>query len=434
MQYSKYTIFCDYGNESVVFNTLNKHMKVIPRSLASIDINNSSILQRELSDFIVSSEKEDRQNISYLLNSMIYQSTRLNITLMMTMKCNFRCVYCFESWIPDDEKYEELDENEVVEWIIWLVKKYHIRQVDLCFHGGEPLLEINKIIFISSKLKRFFEKNTVFYLFTIVTNGYFLTPDISKSLSAAGVSIAQITIDGIEAIHDKRRPLANGDGTFAKILENIIGNESIQIYINVVYDTNNAQNVYHLIDFLKINKMQNKIRLIVLSSTKPTIDLHDISKFQFTQIEDAQLRVSLLKHITDSAFRVPFDVNYQLCTMKQKSSFVLTPDKTIYKCISGVGKEAFKLGELKIGSDPFKGQSAIIENGKDSECQECAYMPICNRFCLYESYVMNCDKICKKAYWHEFLQCYFVMYLESEYRENFVLNPNEEEWVINYND
>ena len=150
MQYSKYTIFCDYGNESVVFNTLNKHMKVIPRSLASIDINNSSILQRELSDFIVSSEKEDRQNISYLLNSMIYQSTRLNITLMMTMKCNFRCVYCFESWIPDDEKYEELDENEVVEWIIWLVKKYHIRQVDLCFHGGEPLLEINKIIFISS--------------------------------------------------------------------------------------------------------------------------------------------------------------------------------------------------------------------------------------------------------------------------------------------
>ena len=85
MQYSKYTIFCDYGNESVVFNTLNKHMKVIPRSLASIDINNSSILQRELSDFIVSSQKEDRQNISYLLNSMIYQSTRLNITLMMTM-------------------------------------------------------------------------------------------------------------------------------------------------------------------------------------------------------------------------------------------------------------------------------------------------------------------------------------------------------------
>ena len=59
MQYSKYTIFCDYGNESVVFNTLNKHMKVIPRSLASIDINNSSILQRELSDFIVSSEKEE---------------------------------------------------------------------------------------------------------------------------------------------------------------------------------------------------------------------------------------------------------------------------------------------------------------------------------------------------------------------------------------
>lgn len=434
MQYSRYTTFCDYGNESVVFNTLNKRMKVIPRQLTNIDVNNSSILQRELSDFIVNSEKEDSQNVSYLINSMVYQSTRLNITLMMTMKCNFRCVYCFESWMPDYEKCKKLDENEVAEWIIWLVKKYHIRQVDLCFHGGEPLLETNKIIFITNKLKKFFDKNGVFYLFTIVTNGYLLTPDNSKSLSAAGVSIAQITIDGVETIHDKRRPLANGNGTFATILENILRNKSIQIYISIVYDTHNAQNVYQLIDYLNENKLQNKIRLIVLSATKPTVDLHDTSKFQLTQIEDAQLRVSLLKYITDSGFHVPFDIDYQLCTMKQKSSFVLTPDKTIYKCISGVGKEAFKLGMLKIGSDPFREQSTIIENGKDEDCQKCAYMPICNRFCLYESYVMNCDKICKKAYWHEFLQRYFAMYLESSHRENFVLNPSEEEWEIKYND
>jgi len=433
MQYSRYTTFCDFGNESVVFNTLNKRMKVIPRQLTNVDVNSSSILQKELSDFLVSNEEEN-QNISYLLNSMVYQSTRLNITLMMTMKCNFRCVYCFESWIPSDEKCKELDETEIDEWIIWLVKKYHIRQVDLCFHGGEPLIEINKIVSIANKLKGFFEKNGVFYLFTIVTNGYLLTPENSKSLSVVGVSIAQITIDGIEEIHDKRRPLANGNGTFATILENIINNESIKIYISIVYDTNNAQNIYQLIDYLNKNKLQKKIRLIVLSATKPTVDLHDISKFQLTQIEDAQLRVSLLKYITDSGFRVPFDVDYQLCTMKQKSSFVLTPNKTIYKCISGVGKEAFKLGTLKLGSDPFREQSAFIENGKDRDCQECAYMPICNRFCLYESYVMNCNKICKKAYWHEFLQRYFAMYLESSNRENFVLNLSEEEWEITYND
>ena len=107
---------------------------------------------------------------------------------------------------------------------------------------------------------------------------------------------------------------------------------------------------------------------------------------------------------------------------------------TIYKCISGVGKEAFRLGELKIGSDPFKEQASIIEGGRDSDCQECVYMPICNRFCLYESYVMKCNKICKKIYWREFLQRFFTMYLKSNHCENFVLNPSEEEWVIKYNE
>jgi uncharacterized protein len=409
-------------------------MKRIPQQLKSVDINVSDIMRSELSDFIVESEQDDRRNINYLMNSMVYQSTRLNITLMMTMKCNFRCVYCFESWIPNEQKCNELDENAVVDWIIWLVKRYHIRQVDLCFHGGEPLLETNKIIFISKALKEFFENNNVFYLFTIVTNGYLLTKDNTVLLSEAGVKIAQITIDGIKAIHDKRRPLANGYGTFSTIIDNINHNNSIRIYLSIVYDRTNAQDIYQLIDYLAINKMQKNIRLIVLSATKPIVDQQDTLEYQLTQTEDAQLRVLLLKYITDKGFRVPFGIDYQLCTMKQKNSFVLTPDEIIYKCISGVGKEEFRLGELKIGLDPFKLQSSIIENNSDDDCQKCAYMPICNRFCLYESYVMKCGKICKKEYWHEFLQCYFAMYLKSNHKANFVLNPSAEEWEINYVD
>lgn len=434
MKYSKFTVFCKDSDKTILFNTLNKRMKVISGHFNLQSICSSKLLERQFSDFLVKDDTEDNQNIQYLMNSMIYQTTRLNITLMMTMRCNFKCIYCFESWIPGEKRCKELDEEEVINWIIWLVKKYHIRQVDLCFHGGEPLLEINKIEKIAKRLKTFFLANNVFYLFTIVTNGYLLNKINTETLKNVGVKIAQITIDGVEDVHDKRRPLANGKGTFKTILENIENNDSIQIYISIVYDIKNADYVRQLIDFLSERNLQNKIRLIVLSATKPTIELNNVSDFQFSQQEDARLRVELLKYITDSGFRVPFDVNYQLCTMKQKSSFVLTPDKTIYKCISGVGNDAFKLGTLKIGDDPIVVQSQFIENGKDNDCQQCAYMPICNRFCLYESFVMNCSKICKKAYWNEFLELFFSMYLNSEHKNNFILNPNAEEWEICYHE
>lgn len=432
MKYSRFTVFCENGENTILFNTLNKQMKVIPNNLCSRNINTSEILARQLSDFIVKDDKEDDQRLQYLINSMVYQSTRLNITLMMTMKCNFRCVYCFESWIPGEERYEELDETEVIDWIIWIVKKYHIRQVDLCFHGGEPLLEITKIQKIGDQLKSFFMLNGIFYLFTVVTNGYLLNEKNALCLANVGVKIAQITIDGIEEIHDQRRPLANGKGTFKTILNNIEKNDCLQIYISIIYDSKNANNVKQLIDFFSERNLQEKINLIVLSATKPTIDSNNVSDFQLSQIEDAKLRVDLLKYITDKGFCVPFDVDYQLCTMKQKSSFVLTPNKTIYKCISGVGNEVFKLCTLQVGKDPFKEQPFIIENGKDNECQKCKFMPICNRFCLYESNVMNCSKICKKSYWNEFLQSYFSMYLESKNKDKFVLNPSAKEWEISY--
>lgn len=434
MNYSRYTVCFENGDKKVLFNTLNRQMKIVPQNLLETNIDSSKILKKELSDFLIESDSQDEHNLQYLMNSMVYQSTRINITLMMTMRCNFRCIYCFENWIPDENKHIALDENEIVEWILWLVKKYHIKQVDLCFHGGEPLLETRKILHIATKLKDFFEKNSIFYLFTVVTNGYLLNYKTVKHLCDAGIKIAQVTIDGIETIHNQRRPLANGQGTFKTIVDNIMRNDCIKIYISIVYDNKNAENVYQLIDYLKQQKMQDKINLIVLSATKPTINNNNIDEFQLSQIEDANLRVKLLEYITVAGFRVPFDVSYQLCTMKQKNSFVLTPDKMIYKCISGVGKDKFKLCSLKIGMDPFKEQAAIVDCNIDDDCRRCAYMPICNRYCLYESFVMRCGKICKKIYWDEFLPKYFSMYLKSKCKENFVIDPNFDEWEIHYDE
>lgn len=85
---------------------------------------------------------DEVQQKEYLFNCMKYQSSVLNITLMMTMKCNFRCKYCFENSINSSYRLRVLDEKLFVLWLINLIKKYNIKKVDLCFHGGEPLLEV----------------------------------------------------------------------------------------------------------------------------------------------------------------------------------------------------------------------------------------------------------------------------------------------------
>lgn len=429
---SRFSILYKSNNNTVLFNTLNRNLKVLNADNLSIEnLNKIPSINGNLEDFFVNSSKEDDIHLQYLINSMVFQSSRINITLMMTMKCNFRCIYCFESWMPRQELME-LDSKEVVEWILWIVKKYHIKQVDICFHGGEPLLEIEKIQFIANSLKDFFIKNRIFYLFTTVTNGYLLSKNNAMRLYDSNVKIAQITLDGVPEIHDKRRPLSNGEGTFDRIFKNIKENKYIKIYVNIVYDTQNYKHVFDLIDLLNENKMQDKISLIILSSTKPIIDSKGHNDDILSQIDDGNVRIKLWKYVTENNFKVPFDITYQLCTMKQKGSFVVTPDKSLYKCISGVGNEVFKIGELNIGTDPFKQQSAFLKNF-DEECKgECPYTPICNRFCLYESYVLNTNKVCRKKYWDNYITKYLELYLNSEFKNNFVMNPNASEWEIMY--
>ena len=48
----------------------------------------------------------------------------------------------------------------------------------------------------------------------IVTNGYLFDEATCQRLADHSVDAAQITLDGPPEVHDRRRPLASGQGTF----------------------------------------------------------------------------------------------------------------------------------------------------------------------------------------------------------------------------
>jgi uncharacterized protein len=390
-----------------------------------------------INNFIVSSEESERDYLEYLMASMVYQSTRLNITLMMTFDCNFRCVYCFERWIQDDSSETILlDADSVYDWIVNLIKRYHFQQLDICFHGGEPLMEIDKMVDIASRLKSFCESNHIFYLFTAVTNGYLLNQKNIRSLEEADLSIVQITIDGTAESHNKRRPLANGGDTFDVIVKNIefiSRNSKIKCYLNVVYDSENSNNIFALFDYLHDFGFNDYLSLVVLSSVKPSKDM-TITDKPLIQKEDAKFRIELIKYAIEKGFYLPFELEYQMCTLKQKSSFILTPSGSIFKCISGVGMEEFYIGEISDSPDPMGKQAHLIEEKpKANGCGLCPYFPICNQFCKYECILTRKEIVCKKAYWSTFAPLYLELLHSEKYKHGIIFNPNLVEWRFIYN-
>ena len=141
----------------------------------------------------------------------------LQLILLPTEACNFRCTYCYENF-----KHSRM-RPEVVEGVVNLLSR---RAAELCalhlsWFGGEPLLAkdiVEKVLLHAHALRASNPGMTLFSDMT--TNGWLLTRPIFERLLELGVTQYQISVDGWGPHHDEKRRLAGGRGTFERVWKN----------------------------------------------------------------------------------------------------------------------------------------------------------------------------------------------------------------------
>lgn len=76
--------------------------------------------------------------------------------------------------------------------------------------------------------------------------------------------------------------------------------------------------------------------------------------------------------------------------MKTDNTFVIDPQGYIYKCISGVGYDAFKAGSIfdtQYLSWQLSQFSEMNAREKSKVCQQCRYLPLCLGGCPQQLFV-----------------------------------------------
>ncbi len=144
---------------------------------------------------------------------------KLDLTLLPTEKCNFRCVYC----------YEEFEHGamppHVVEGVCNLITRRAetgLENLSLSWFGGEPLLALKVVRAISQHALLESERFRFKLRGGFTTNAYTLTTDLLAELVALKQSFFQITLDGWRDAHDSTRIRADGKGTFDVIWRNLL--------------------------------------------------------------------------------------------------------------------------------------------------------------------------------------------------------------------
>ncbi|MBI9067783.1 MAG: radical SAM protein [Salinivirgaceae bacterium] len=160
--------------------------------------------------------------------------------------CNFDCSYCFQDEYTNPD--EKVSDAVMDAFFAYIDTQFADRKKYITIFGGEPFLNtpdrrasIQKIIDGAN------QRNLDI---AAVTNGYQLEEFIDI-LKGARVREIQVTLDGTHEVHDKRRMLKGGKGSFDKITKGIdlLLKEKIPVNLRMVVDKDNIDNLLNLARF-----------------------------------------------------------------------------------------------------------------------------------------------------------------------------------------
>jgi uncharacterized protein len=142
------------------------------------------------------------------------------LSLAVAERCNLGCAYCY----AEGGSFGGPGRN-----MAWPVAKASIRRlfadakagerVNLAFLGGEPLANRAVIQRATAVAARLAARRGVPIGFSITTNGTLLTPDDGAFFERYGFAVT-VSLDGVEAVHDRLRPTKAGAGSYARIIAN----------------------------------------------------------------------------------------------------------------------------------------------------------------------------------------------------------------------
>jgi len=320
----------------------------------------------------------------------------VDVTVMMTEACNFGCQYCNQG----DSKSSKFMSDEVFDSVMRYIQRLRaVKKISLSWYGGEPLIRKDDVCEFSTKLLHYSEREGLEYKSDIITNGYFLTKDVARRLKTAGVTCAQVTVDGNRNDHDNSRYIREGRSTFDPIMENIksvLNETELHIVLRVNVSKSNKTGIYELVEYLGESEIGINPNFAVYfaniySPSKNKIDEVDYTEVNGTVLDNyefANIQFQLNRLCWEKGIKVALDMpSFQgACIATKRSSFAVTPSGDLHKCYIVMANKDEKVGEVMADGkieldkqmfDRWDSWSAFSQ----SECSSCKLIGSCRGGC-----------------------------------------------------
>ncbi len=330
-------------------------------------------------------------NEDLLCDELYYRETiadtSLWYTIIPTRNCNFNCFYCCQPHVKQTMSDETID--LITRSLRKNLKNYS--SFIISFFGGEPLIEYGKVIKIlddSMEVCRKLSRNFTAYM---TTNGYNLSPEVFKELLKRHVIYYHITLDGPPSVHDTHRPLASGNPSFQKIIDNLTGiRESVRSNtFHITLRTNITRSIYENIDeFVDIlaRNFSNDSRFNIYWRWVEDFGGERINEHRDEFVTMDKVFKAMDK-IHNAGLSLYNDVIYNakkgalVCEASKQNYYVIDYDGTLLKCTHWDKPEVATVGSIKPNGDFLlnrEREAFYTLKVPKEKCRKCYFEPLCH--------------------------------------------------------
>jgi uncharacterized protein len=329
----------------------------------------------------------DESRRAELLKQRRVAARGLHLILMPTEDCNFRCKYCYESFLRG--RMTPSVRRGVKSWVNAEVSK--LDRLDVSWFGGEPMDELDVLEELSHAMIGAARAHRVPYSANIVTNGSHLTPENLRRLLECEVRTIQVTVDGLPQQHDRLRVLKDGSPTFEKVWANVKAARKVKgdfhMAVRVNFNTETIEKMNELLAMLAAD-LGGDPRFSVFfrpvghwgGPNDSQVLVCSKADGETQQFESARkVQAAGIQSGGTYAFMKP---SGSVCYAANPRSFVVGADGTLYKCTVALDKDFNKVGQLhedgrvELDADRFA-MWTTSDDTNDTVCQSCTFRPAC---------------------------------------------------------
>jgi uncharacterized protein len=326
------------------------------------------------------------------------------LTITTTIDCNLGCYYCYEKRSTEALAVHDVDA------IVALARKQLAggkRKLHVDWYGGEPLLNVEFMEAASYAIQAMCRAEGVRYVSSVISNGTVWPDDVEDFVRRHHIRQVQISFDGLQANHDKRRRYRSKKDQAEKssfvqavqLVDRLIACTRVDVRYNV--DPRNREDFLPFLEFAVARGwfrgshelVFQPARISAYTEKASFLRPQELTLEEFEELRNAaSRRLSGIGRIEES--NIPEGYPYpktSVCAALAHDSVVVGAEGKTYRCGLQVAEPHRAVGSVR---GDYTGPDASWWERFDPTtlptCSRCSFLPVCMSGCPKKH--LDCDE------------------------------------------